>query len=130
MNTDSNPIRTEIRKWLGTHPLTEDQELNIHSVPVSIFDLTDNEDRLKQLNRQIKALPFQQQRLLLYLSRDIDPALIIESMEYSSPELFWLDKALLIKEVYPTARQQDVLLVFAVNESLLNEIYAVSDIMD
>lgn len=122
--------KSEIRKWLDDNPLTENQELDVHGVPVSLFDLTDADDRLKQLNRQIKGLPLQQQKLLLYLSRDMDPALIIESMEYQSPELFWLDKALLIKEVDPTARQQDVLQVYAVNESLLAEIYAVSDIMD
>ncbi|MFA5816816.1 MAG: hypothetical protein WC865_14480 [Bacteroidales bacterium] len=122
--------KPEIRKWLDDNTLTENQELDVHGIPVSLFDLTDTDDRLKQLNRQIKGLPIQQQKLLLYLSRDIDPALIIESMEYSSPELFWLDKALLIKEFDPTARQQDVLQVFAVNESLLAEIYSVSDIMD
>jgi hypothetical protein len=51
-------------------------------------------------------------------------------MEYTSPELFWLDKALLIKEIDPTARQQDVLQVFAENEKLLARIYTISDIMD
>jgi hypothetical protein len=120
----------EIRKWLADHPLQEDQELDIHGVPASLFDRTDIDDRLKQLNRQIKGLPLQQQKLLHYLSRDLDPALIIESLEYRSPELFWLDKALLIKEVDPTARQQDVLQVFAVNKFLLDEIFSVSDIMD
>lgn len=121
---------SEIRKWLADHPLKENQELDIHGVPSSLFDRTDIDDRLKQLNRQIKGLPLQQQKLLHYLSRDLDPALIIESLEYRSPELFWLDKALLIKEVDPTARQQDVLQVFAVNQSLLDEIFSVSDIMD
>jgi len=130
MTSDSSALTAEMRKWLARHPLKEDQELDVHGVPVSVFDLTDTDIRLKQLNRQIKGLPMQQQKLLLYLSRDIDPALIIESMEYPSPELFWLDKALLIKEVDPTARQQDVLQVFAVNESLLEGICTVSDIMD
>jgi hypothetical protein len=130
MTPEGGTLAAAIREWLAGHPLTEDQELDVHGVPVSLFDLTDTDDRLKQLNRQIRGLPLQQQKLLLYLSRNIDPALIIESMEYPSPELFWLDKALLIKVVDPTARQQDVKLVFAINESLLDEIYAVSDIMD
>jgi hypothetical protein len=120
----------EIRKWLADNPISEEVELDVHAVPESIFDLTDASDRIKLLNRQIKALPLQQQKLLHYLSRNVDQALIIESMEYASPELFWLDRALLIKEVDPTARQNDVLRVFAVNEQLLDEIYAVSDIMD
>lgn len=123
-------METEIRKWLANHPLTADYEVGIHDVPMSLFELTDSDDRLKQLNRQIKGLPLQQQKLLLYLSRDIDPALIIESMDYTSPELFWLDKALLVKEVDPTARQHDVLQVFAANEFLLKEIYEVSDKID
>ncbi len=122
--------KPEIRKWLDEHPLTENQELDVHGVPASLFDLIDTPGRLKLLNRQIKGLSLQQQKLLLYLSRDMDTSLIIESMEYPSPELFWLDKALLIKEVDPTARQQDVQQTFAVNESLLDEIYEVSDIMD
>ena len=67
--------KSEIRKWLYDNPLTENQELDVHGVPVSLFDLTDADDRLKQLNRQIKGLPLQQQKLLLYLSRDLDPAL-------------------------------------------------------
>ena len=130
MSVEDSPRVAEIRKWLKDHPLSEDQELDVHGVPASLFDLTDTDDRLKQLNRQIKGLPLQQQKLLLYLSRDIDPSLIIESMEYSSPELFWLDKALLVKEIDPSARQQDVLQVFAVNESLLAEMITVSDIVD
>ncbi len=123
-------MEAEIRKWLVNHPLTPENEVGVHDVPVSLFELTDTDDRLKQLNRQIKGLPLPQQKLLLYLSRDIDPALIIESMEYTSPELFWLDKALLVKEVDPTARQHDVLQVFAANEFLLKEIYEVSDKVD
>lgn len=130
MTSESSPIRAEIRKWLSSHPISEDQEPDIHSVPVTLFDLSGAEDRLRQLNRQIKSLPLQQQKLLLYLSRDTDPSLIIESLEYTSPELFWLDKALLIKEVDPTARQQDVLRIFEINENLLEEICSVSDIMD
>jgi hypothetical protein len=130
MTLDSNPLMAEIRKWLQSHPLTDDGSLDVHGVPVSLFDLTDTDERLKHLNRQIKGLPLQQQKLLLYLSRDIEPALIIESMEYPSPELFWLDKALLVKEVDPTARQQEVLQVFDVNQKLVDEIYRVSDIMD
>ncbi len=130
MTLKSGPLNTEIRRWLTYHPLTGSEDLDVHGVPVSVFDLTDTDPRLKILNRQIKSLPMQQQKLLLYLSRDIDPGLIIESMEYASPELFWLDKALLIKEVDPTARKQDVLQVFAVNESLVAQIYSVSDIMD
>ncbi len=123
-------MEAEIRKWLVNHPLTAENDVGVHDVPVSLFELTDTDDRVKQLNRQIKSLPLQQQKLLLYLSRDIEPSLIIESMEYSSPELFWLDKALLVKEVDPTARQHDVLQVFAANEFLLKEIYEVSDKMD
>ncbi len=123
-------MEAEIRKWLSTHPLTAENELDVHGVPESLFELTGIDDRLKQLNRQIKGLPIQQQKLLLYLSRDIEPALIIESMEYASPDLFWLDKALLVKEVDPSARQHDVLKVFAANEALLEEIYQVSDRMD
>jgi hypothetical protein len=130
MISDTGPLSGAIRKWLAAHPITDSQELDVHGVPVNLFELAGVDDRLKQLNRQIKTLPIQQQKLLLYLSRDTDPALIIESMEYHSPELFWLDKALLIKEVDPTARQQDVLQVFAVNESLLTEILLVSEIMD
>lgn len=130
MILDSNPLMTEIRKWLQSHPLTDDSGLDVHEVPLAIFDLTDTDERLKHLNRQIKGLPLQQQKLLLYLSRDIEPALIIESMEYPSPELFWLDKALLVKEVDPTARQQEVLQVFEINQNLVDEIYAVSDIME
>lgn len=130
MTLDSKPLMAEIRKWLQSHPLTDDGGLDVHGVPVFLFDLTDADDRLKHLNRQIKGLPLQQQKLLLYLSRDIEPSLIIESMEYASPELFWLDKALLVKEVDPTARQQDVLLVFGINQQLVDEIYLVSDIMD
>lgn len=123
-------MEAEIRKWLSTHPLTADNTLDVHGVPEFLFELTDIDDRLKQLNRQIKGLPIQQQKVLLYLSRDIEPALIIESMEYASPDLFWLDKALLVKEVDPSARQHDVLKVFAANEALLEEIYEVSDKMD
>ena len=130
MTLDSNPLIAEIRKWLQSHPLTDDGGLDVHGVPVFLFDRTDADDRLKHLNRQIKGLPLQQQKLLLYLSRDIEPNLIIESMEYPSPELFWLDKALLVKEVDPTARQQEVLQVFGINQKLVDEIYAVSDIMD
>lgn len=130
MTTDGRSLTVEIRSWLAGHPLPEDREPDVHWVPASLFDLSDIDERLKQLNRQIKGLPLPQQKLLLYLSRDMDPGLIIESMEYPSPELFWLDKALLIKEVDPTARQQDVLHVFALNESLLDEIIAVSDVMD
>jgi hypothetical protein len=130
MTPDNSILTAEIRKWLAENPLNEEQELDVHGVPVSFFDLADTDDRLKQLNRQIKGLPLKQQKLLLYLSKDIDPALIIESMEYQSPELFWLDKALLIKEVDPTARQQDVLQVFEVNELLLEEIRLLSDVMD
>lgn len=123
-------FNSEIRKWLDDNPLKEDQELDVHGVPEILFDLATTDDRLKQLNRQIKKMPLQQQKLLLYLSRDLDPALIIESMEYSSPDLFWLDKALLIKEVDPTARKHDVLEVFAINESVLGEIFEVSDDID
>ena len=130
MVTSNSTLTTQIRQWLAEHPLTEDQELDIHGVPTELFELANSDERLRQLNLQIKSLPLQQQKLLLYLSRDIDPAIIIESMEYPSPELFWLDKALLIKEVDPTARQQDVLHVFAANESLLADLYAVSDAMD
>ena len=130
MSSNGEQLVLEIRKWLADYPLTENQEIDIDGVPVSLFNLTDTNDRLKQLNRQIRELPLQQQKLLRYLSQDLDPTLIIESMEYPSPDLFWLDKALLIKEVDPTARQQDVLQVFAINESLLNKIYEVSDIMD
>ena len=65
--------KPEIRKWLDDNPLTENQELDVHGVPESLFDLTDTDDRLKQLNRQIKGLPILQQKLLLYLSRDIAP---------------------------------------------------------
>jgi hypothetical protein len=130
MTPDGNPLNTEIRKWLKYHPLTQDIELDVHGIPPSFFDLACSDDRLKQLNRQILSLPLQQQKLLDYLSRDIDPSLIIESMEYTSPELFWLDKALLVKEVDPTARQQDVLQVFAVNESLVEEVKSISDVMD
>jgi len=122
--------KSEIRKWLETHPLKDDQELDVYGVPDFLFDLTDNDDRLKLLNRQIKSLPLQQQKLLLYLARDIEPRLIIESMEYASPELFWLDKALLIKIVDSSARKNDVLLVFAANEFLLNEIHEVADSME
>jgi hypothetical protein len=130
MNADHSLLKSGIRRWLTEHPLPDDHGLDIHGVPDFLFDLSDADDRIKLLNKQIKALPVQQQQLLLYLSRDIDPALIIESMEYPSPELFWLDKALLIKEVDPTARQQDVLQVFAVNEILVEEILALSDVMD
>jgi len=130
MVTGNSRLTAEIRQWLTEHPVTEDQSLDIHGVPPELFELTNNDERLRQLNLQIKKLPLQQQKLLLYLSRDMDPALIIESMEYLSPELFWLDKAKLIKEIDPAARQQDVLRVFAANESLLAEIYAVSDLMD
>ena len=130
MTPDGNPLNTEIRKWLKYHPLTQDSELDVHGIPPSLFDLACNDERLKQLNRQILSLPLQQQKVLLYLSRDIDPSLIIESMEYTSPELFWLDKALLVKEVDPTARQQDVLQVFSVNESLVEEVKSISDVMD
>ncbi|MFA6127950.1 MAG: hypothetical protein WC699_11635 [Bacteroidales bacterium] len=123
-------LKPEIRKWLEQNPLTENQELDVHGVPLSLFDLTEADERIRQLNRQIKSLPLQQQKVLLYLSRDIDPALIIESMEYTSPELFWLDKALLIKEIDPTARKNDVLQVFAVNEALVELIIEVSEEMD
>lgn len=130
MVSNSNPLMAGIRSWLEDHPLSEDQSPDLHDVPSSLFDLTDADDRLKQLNRQIRGLPPQQQKLLLYLSRDVAPALIIESMEYPSPELFWLDKALLVKEVDPTVRQQDVLQVMAMNEFLVNEIISESDRMD
>lgn len=130
ISSDEKPLTAAIREWLSAHPLAEDQELDVHGVPADLFELATTDDRLRQLNHQIKALPLQQQKLLLYISREIDTALIIESMEYSSPELFWLDKALLIKEVDPTARQQDVLRVFSMNESLLDVIYSVSDQMD
>lgn len=130
MTSEAGQLDAAIRKWLADHPFSQDQELDIHGIPTELFDQLNVDIRLKQLNRQIKGLPLQQQKLLLYLSRDIDPALIIESMEYSSPELFWLDKALLIKEVDPTARQQDVIEVFSINDSLLNEIIAVSDVVD
>jgi len=130
MQSGNGLLNREIRTWLADHPITENQELDIHGVPAGLFDLTQAEGRIKQLNHQIKGLPLRQQKLLLYLSRDIEPALIIESLEYTSPDLFWLDKALLVKEVDPKARKQDVLMVFEGNEALLTEIYAVSDAMD
>jgi hypothetical protein len=130
MNADDTLLIRAIRHWLSGHPLTDGSELDVHGVPEDVFDLAVEDDWLRQLNRQIRRLPAAQQRLLRYLSRDIDPALIIESMEYSSPELFWLDKALLVKEIDPSARQQDVLQVFDANESLVAEIIRVSDLMD
>jgi hypothetical protein len=130
MVSNNNILAQEIRKWLKVNPITDGSEFEIHGIPVSLFNLLPVEERLKQLNKQIKGLPLQQQKLLHYLSRDIDPALIIETLEYSSPELFWLDKALLVKEVDPTARQQDVLQVFEANVSLLDTIIEVSDLMD
>jgi hypothetical protein len=127
MNSGNRLLSDEIRQWLVEHPLKDDEELDVHGVPAFLFDLAVDDPRLIQLNRQIKGLTLQQQKLLLYLSRDFEPALIIESMEYASPELFWLDKALLIKEVDPTARQPDVQQVFAINQSILDEIYSMSD---
>jgi len=129
-HADDRILTAIIREWLAAHPLAPDQELDVHEVPESFFEMASDDERLQQLNRQIRKLPLQQQKLLLYLSRDLDPAIIIESMEYSSPELFWLDKALLIKEVDPTARQQDVLQVFRINESLVEAIYEVADQID
>ncbi len=130
MIPETDPLLAEIRKWLIDHPIAANQELDIHEVPVSVFDLSPSEDRLKQLNHQIKSLPLQQQKLLLWLSRDLEPVVIIESMEYASPELFWLDKALLIKEIDPVARQKEVLQVFEINQSLLDQMITVSDLMD
>jgi len=126
-NSGNRLLTDEIRQWLVEHPLNAEEELDVHGVPAFLFDLAVDDPRLIQLNRQIKGLTLKQQKLLLYLSRDFEPALIIESMEYPSPELFWLDKALLIKEVDPTARQPDVQQVFAINQSLLDEIYSMSD---
>jgi hypothetical protein len=130
MVPNDNILIREIRKWLKINSLIDGSELDIHGIPESLFNLLPVEERFKLLNRQIKGLQLQQQRLLHYLSRDIDPALIIETMEYSSPELFWLDKAILVKEVDPTARQQDVLRVFAENASLLEAIIEISEVMD
>jgi hypothetical protein len=130
MSPGSKLLKDEIKQWLKDHPLDQNAELDVHGVPIPLFDLVADDHRLTQLNRQIKSLTLPQQKLLLYLSRDIEPALIIESMEYASPELFWLDKALLVKEVDPTARQQDVRQVFQITEQLLDEIFQVADELD
>ncbi len=130
MYEDDAVLNNAVRQWLREHPLQDGTSPDVHVVPESLFELAESDERLQQLNQLIKSLPAPQQRLLRYLSMDIEPALIIESMEYSSPELFWLDKALLVKEVDPTARQQDVIRVFEVNESLVALIIRISDLME
>jgi hypothetical protein len=130
ISPDESPLTAAIRNWLELHPFGENQELDIDDLPAGLFDEACSDNRMKQLNRQIRGLPARQQKLLFYLSRDIDPALIMESMEYTSPELFWLDKALLVKEVDPGARKQDVLQVYNIYQKLLDEIYGVADQMD
>ena len=130
MNQADSTLESEIRNWLVLNLVQENTGLEVYDVPESLFNRLIDEERLQQLNSQIRGLPLQQQKLLRYLSRDLDPAIIIESMEYASPELFWLDKALLVKEIDPSARQHDVLQVFAANEHLVDEIIRISDLMD
>jgi hypothetical protein len=130
MNSEASALMEKVRLWLSDHPLEANQDVDVHWVPAELFQMTDADDRLKALNHQIKGLPLKLQKLLLYLAKDTDPSLIIESLEYASPELFWLDKAVLVKEVDPKARQQDVLQVFEINARLLDRILETADEMD
>lgn len=119
-----------IREWLQAHPLPAGEELSIYEVPETLFEAACSDNRLTELNRRIHSLSLNQQQLLHYLSRDIDTALIIESMNYASPELFWLDRATLVRELDTTARKQDVLQVFRINDQLVEAIYEVADQID
>lgn len=70
-------------------PFSPDEYVGIYDVPEIVFELAENNEDLIRLNREIKSLDPEYQKLLHFIARDHDPQLIIESLEYADSTVFW-----------------------------------------
>jgi hypothetical protein len=79
--------------WLKAHPLDENATLDEFSIPEEIWRQVPLEPYEAELSGLIDGLSPDDQKLLCYLARSLPADAIIESMEFASPEEFWVRKS-------------------------------------
>ena len=80
---------TPIEQWLSEHPLDPDKSLDSWELPEEIIRSEVSEDRLLQADRFLRTLSREDQELLVYSCKGLDPALILESLPGLSAGEYW-----------------------------------------
>ena len=73
----------------GEIPLSPDVYIDIYDVPLGVFNVAENDVKLKDLARSMKSLSIEFQKLLHYIAKGYDPKSVCESMDFQNVTIYW-----------------------------------------
>ena len=93
MDQPDQHIYEAIRRFLTDNSLAASQLAGMEEVPDTLFDLIEPDPSLAETNRKISTLNSRKRKLLRYYCEGHDPKLILESLDFETPDQLWIDLA-------------------------------------
>ncbi len=119
----------------GDIPVSADEYIDLYDVPAVAFDLSEEDENLKDINRRIKLLKKDFRKLLHFIVQGHEPKVITESLGYKDDTVFWINKKeclsqYLGNETDLTEKQiADILFVFEKNAKIRDNFLFNTDVM-
>jgi hypothetical protein len=129
-------VRAGLYKEEGDIPVSPDEYVDIYDVPSVVFNLAEENENLKDINRGIKLLKPEFRKLLHFIVQGHEPKIISESMGYEDDTVFWMKKTECLVQYIGNEndltdkQREEILIVFEKNSKIRDSFLFNMDVMN